>query len=32
MINSNPLYDREFLYELSHQKEREIYARIISLT
>ena len=31
-MNSNPLYDREFLYELSHQKEREIYARIISLT
>lgn len=28
----NPLYDKDFLYELSHEKEREIYARVTSLT
>ena len=32
MSYSNPLYDKDFLYELSHEKEREVYARITSLT
>ena len=32
MSYSNPLYDKDFLYELSHEKERDVYARIISLT
>lgn len=32
MSYSNPLYDKDFLYELSHEKEREVYARVTSLT
>ena len=32
MSYSNPLFDIEFLYQLSTVKEREIYARITSLT
>ena len=28
----NPLYDIDFLYKLSIEKQREIYARITSLT
>lgn len=32
MSYSNPLFDIEFLYQLSTAKEREIYARITSLT
>lgn len=32
MSYSNPLFDIEFLYQLSIAKEREIYARITSLT
>ena len=32
MSYSNPLFDMEFLYQLSTVKEREIYARITSLT
>lgn len=32
MSYSNPLYDKDFLYELSHEKEREVYARITALT
>ena len=32
MSYSNPLFDSEFLYQLSIAKEREVYARITSLT
>jgi hypothetical protein len=32
MSYSNPLYDKDFLYKLSHEKEREVYVRITSLT
>ena len=32
MKNANPLFDTDFLYKLSTEKQREIYARITSLT
>lgn len=32
MKNVNPLFDTDFLYKLSMEKQREIYARITSLT
>ena len=32
MKNANPLFDTVFLYKLSTEKQREIYARITSLT
>ena len=31
MKNANPLFDTDFLYKLSTEKQREIYARITSL-
>lgn len=32
MKNTNPLFDIDFLYKLSIEKQREVYARITSLT